>query len=94
MLSKSLKWELGLVQYNAKFTISRFECILNWVREIEILPRLTTISTKRQVKKGFILFFLPKFFCIFDFLSNMFSKNDEKHLLIYHEHTSPKKSIS
>ena len=36
MLSKYLKWELGLVHYIVKFTISRFvisrfECILFWV---------------------------------------------------------------
>ena len=36
MLSKSTKWELGLVHYIVKFTISRFvisrfECILFWV---------------------------------------------------------------
>ena len=32
MLSKSSKWELDLVHYIAKFTISRFECIYNLLR--------------------------------------------------------------
>ena len=33
---------------------------------------------KRQVKQGFSLFFLPNIYCIFDFLSNLFSKNEKK----------------
>ena len=45
MLSKSLKWELGLVHYIAKFTISRFviskfECTSNimriWYTKIDV----------------------------------------------------------
>ena len=38
MLSKSSKWELDLVHYIAKFTISRFECNIKWCNYLGFIP--------------------------------------------------------